>query len=59
MLGGQRLVRSGIPAEFDGLGEMMSNAGLEASKINRVLQINAQKKGMSIGWTYQDVSVIL
>ena len=33
----------------------MVAAGVEASKINLVLQINAKKRGMPISWTYQDV----
>ena len=54
-LGGQKLLRDGIPQEFEAIGEMLAAAGVEPSKINLVLQINAQKRGMPITWTYQDV----
>lgn len=54
-LAGQQLVREGIPRELEDLGEMLSAAGISASQINQVLQINAQKQEMPITWTYKDV----
>ena len=54
-LAGPRLVRVGIPAELEQLGEMMGAAGISCSQINRVLQINAQKRGVPVTWTYHDV----
>ena len=54
-LAGPRLLREGIPAELEQLGEMLGAAGISCSQINRVLQINAQKKGIRATWTYHDV----
>ena len=54
-LGGQKLLLDGIRQEFEAIGEMLAVAGVEPSKINLVLQINAQKRGTMITWTYQDV----
>ena len=54
-LGGQKLLREGIPPDLERFGEMLSDAGIAASQINRVLQINAQKHQRPITWTYADV----
>ena len=44
-----------MPEEFVPIRELMAADGVEASKINMVLQINAQKQRILISWTYQDV----
>ena len=48
VLGGQKLLRDGIPQEFEVIGKMLAAAGVEPSKINLVLQINVQKQSMPI-----------
>jgi len=54
-LSGNKLLRAGIPDNMLAMGEMMAVAGIPASQINRVMQINAQRDNIPISWTYRDV----
>ena len=46
VLGGQKLLRDGIPQEFEAIWAMLAVAGAEPTKINLELPINAQKRGI-------------
>ena len=45
-LGGQKLLRDGIPQEFEGIWAMLAVDGAEPTKIKLELPINAQKRGL-------------